>query len=278
MVYFLTALYYEAKDIIEHYKMKRVMKITKFQVFKGKNELLIISGTSGLKAAVATTYLLDHFEYDENDILVNIGICGAAKKGVFKGEIFLCNKLIDNISKKAFYPDMLFKHPFSEGTLESFSEVESCDIDDNIEADIVDQEGAFVYETASMFLKPQNIHIIKIVSDILNPDFATPQSIDQLVKDKMPRVYEWLDERIKVQIQAGDNIISLEESYTLKTLSENMKLTSAMNVELKKLSKQYKIRNGYIFNVINEYRNSKCKSKSEGKKIFGELKEKLMEL
>lgn len=277
MVYFLTALYYEAKDILEHYKMKKVMKVTKFQVFKGENELLIISGTSGIKAIVAATYLLNHFEYNEDDIFVNVGICGAAKEKICKGEVFLCDKLIDNFSKKAFYPDMLFKHPFKEGTLESFSEVVNKTMKQNIDVDIVDQEGAFVYETASMFLKPQNIYIIKIVSDILNPGSVTPKLIEDLMADNMPKVYAWLEERTKVESD-NEDIISIEEYKILKALSEKIRLTSAMNMEFIKLSKQYKIRNGYVLDAINEYRNFQCKSKNEGKRIFEELKERLMEL
>lgn len=65
---------------------------------------------------------------------------------------------------------MLFKHPFREGSLKSFPEVIYSDKTVNIEADIADQEGPFVYETAAMFLKPHNIHIIKIVSDLLKAE------------------------------------------------------------------------------------------------------------
>lgn len=277
MIYFLTALYYEAKDIIEHYKMKKVMEATKFQVFKGENELLVISGTSSIKAVVAATYLLSSFEYNENDIFVNVGICGAAPEKSRRGDIFLCSKLIDNFSKRAFYPDMLFKHPFKEGTLESFSEVVDGAVKHNVGVHIVDQEGAFAYEAAAMFLKPENIYIIKIVSDVLNPGSVTPQLVENLMADNMPKVYAWLEERTKLKF-ADEDVMSQEEYKILKALCHKMKLTSAMNSELGKLSRQYKIRNGHIIDLINEYRNFQCESKIEGKKAFGELKEKLMEL
>lgn len=276
MVYFLTALYYEAKDIIEHYKMKKIMEVTKFQVFKGENELLIISGVGGLKAIVSATYLLTNFKYKENDIFVNVGICGASKDKASIGEVFLCNKLIDNFSKKAFYPDMLFKHPFREGTLQSFPKIINGTVDESIQSDIVDQEGAFLYQTVSMFLKPQNIYTIKIVSDNLNTNSVTPKLIESLMADNMPKVYCWLEERTKLNFYNKD-IISIEEYKILQDLCENMKFTFSMSIQLKKLFKQYKIRKGYIIDVINKYRNYECKSKIEGKKIFGELKERLME-
>lgn len=277
MIYFLTALYYEAKDIISHYKMKKVMKATKFQVFQGENELLIISGTSTIKAIVAATYLLNYFECNENDIFINLGICGAAKNNSYKGEIFLCNKLIDSYSKKTFYPDMLFRHPFNEGSLESFSQVIDEKKRQNINADIVDQEGAFVYQAVLVFFKPDNIHIIKIVSDLLNPDSVTPQEIEKLMSDNMTKVYTWLEDRTKIEFE-NEDIINIEEYNILKLLSEKMKLTSAMNIEIEKLSRQYKIRNGHFIDIIKEYTKFQYESKNEGKRTFGKLKNRLMEL
>lgn len=277
MIYFLTALYYEAKDIISHYKMKKVIKSTRFQVFKGNNELLIISGTSPMKAVVAATYLLNCFEYNEDDIFVNLGTCGSVTNNFCKGEVFLCNKLINSYSKRTFYPDMLFEHHFKEAALESFSQVIDKDIRQNINADIVDEEGAFVYEAASMFLKPHNIHIIKIVSDILNPGSVKADEIEELMLDNMPKIYAWLEDRTKVKFQNKD-IITKEECDVLRILSEKVKLTCAMNIQLEKLSRQYKIRNGHVIDIIKKYTKLQCQSKNEGKRIFGQLKTTLMEL
>lgn len=277
MIYFLTALYYEAEDIISHYRMKKVMEASKFQVFKGENELLVVSGTSGIKAVVAATYLLNNFKYNEDDIFVNVGICGAVNSDFSEGEIILCNKLIDSFSKKAFYPDILFRHSFNEGTLESFACTVGKDTKQNIDADIVDEEGTFVYEAVSMFLKPHNIHVIKIVSDILSPGSVTPAKIKDIMAGSLPEIYHWLEGRTSVELQHED-VISAEEYGMLNVLVEKMKLTTAMNRELEKLSRQYKIRNGHIIDVISEYTKYQCKSKNEGKKSFGELRYKLMEL
>lgn len=276
MTYFLTALYYEAEDIIAHYKMKKVMEAAKFQVFKGENEVLIISGTDALKAVVAATYVMDMIKYSENDIFINIGICGAYRN-FSEGEVVLCNKLVDSFAKRSFYPDMIFKHPFREGTLESFPEIIYSGKAVNIEADIVDQEGAFVYETAAMFLKPHNIHIIKIVSDLLKPDTVTPQKIKMLIAKSMPEIYAWLELRSNVKIE-NRQIIDDDEAVFLRLISKKLHLTAAMNIDFEKLSKQYKVRNGHIIDALKEYAGLKCESKNEGKKIFGQIRNRLMEL
>lgn len=276
MTFFLTALYYEAEDIISHYNMKKVMEAAKFQTFKSENEVLVISGTGALKAAVAATYMLNLFKYDENDVFVNIGTCGA-REDSSEGKIFMCNKFIDSFTKKSFYPDMLFKHPFSEGVLESFPKVMSENNELNEEYDIADQEGTFVYETASMFLKPHNIHIIKIVSDILKPEAVTPQKIKMLVKQSMPQIYEWLELRTGIKLE-DEQVIDEEELSALRVLSERLHFTAAMNTEFEKLAKQYKVRNGHIIDVIREYAELNCKSKNEGKRIFEQIKNRLMEL
>lgn len=277
MTYFLTALYCEAKDIISYYKMKKDTNASKFQVFRSENEMLIISGVGGIKAVVAATYLLNRFGYDEDDLFVNIGICGSAKDKFEIGEIILCNKLIDSCSKRSFYPDILFKHPFKEGSLQSFSNVIGEENRHEISSDIVDEEGAFLYQAVSMFLKPHNIHIIKIVSDILDPVSILSQKIENIMEKEMAEVYTWLETRTAVKNNI-EKIISLEEYKILNVLSKKMKLTTAMNIELEKLSKQYKVRNGHIIDIIREFAKIQCESKSEGKRVFGELKQRLMEL
>ncbi|WP_234122053.1 5'-methylthioadenosine/S-adenosylhomocysteine nucleosidase family protein [Clostridium hydrogenum] len=277
MTYFLTALYYEAKGIISHYKMKKVVEAIKFQVFKGDNEMLIIAGTGGIKAVVATAYLLNCFGYKENDMLINLGICGAVKNNFDIGEVVLCNKLIDDFSNRSFYPDILFKHPFKEGSLQSLKGVMGQANKEQIEGDIIDEEGAFVYQVASMFLKPHNIHIIKIVSDVLNPTSVTKEKIQSLMEMKMPQIFNWLENRTAVKTEVS-NIISLDEYKLLSVLTTKMKLTTAMNMELEKLFKQYKVRNGHVMDVVRGFAKIQCESKNEGKRVFGELKQRLMEL
>lgn len=277
MTYFLTALYYEAESIISQYKMKKVMEAAKFQAFKGQDEVLVISGIGALKSVVAATYLLDFFKYKENDIFINIGVCGGNREGCAEGDVFLCNKLIDSYNNKTFYPDILFKHPFKEGTLESFSETADSETVKNIKFDVADQEGTFVYEAVSMFLKPHNIHIIKIVSDILNPEEVTPEKIKKLMEGNLPQIYSWVEKRENIEAEE-EEVINKEEKGILMLLSENLHLTSAMNRELFKLSKQYKVRNGKFMDIINEYTEIKCQAKNEGKRIFGQIKNRLMEL
>ncbi|WP_373899773.1 hypothetical protein ACER0A_000865 [Haloimpatiens sp. FM7315] len=277
MVYFLTALYCEGKDIIEHYKMKKIMEATKFQVFKGEDEILAISGTSAVNAIAATTYLLTKFKYGENDIFVNVGLSGCFKEEVTKGSVFLCNKLINGFSKRAFYPDMLFRHPFKEGSLESFAKIVDKSEKLRNETDMVDMEGAFFYEAASMFISPQNIYVIKIVSDNLNPRSVTKELVYNLMKQNMPKVYAWLRDRREFKVYSKE-ILNSKENKILENLSYNLRLTTTMKYQLKKLCKQYKIRNGQVVSKVREYSLLKCKSKIEGKRAFGELKEKLMEL
>lgn len=75
--------------------MKKVMEATKFQIFKGENKLLVISGTGRIKAVVAATYLLTSFEYNENNIFINVGICGAVKERACMAEVFLCKEMFN---------------------------------------------------------------------------------------------------------------------------------------------------------------------------------------
>jgi nucleoside phosphorylase len=273
MIYFLTAMYYEAEPIISYYKMKKVMEAKKFQVFKAIDKLLIISGVGSLKASVAVTYILNSFNYKEDDIFINIGICGAVNENLCEGQVIMCNKVLDSYANKTLYPDMLLKHPFSEGTLHSFPKA----VMEKVEGDIVDMEGAFFFQTAVMFLKPHNIHIIKIVSDFLKPESVNSNNIKSLLKRSMPEVLLWIDS-ISEEKYDKKNIFTSDEVCILDLLVQNLKLTTSMKIELSKLCKHYKLRNRQLLEKLKSYAEFKCKSKMEGKKIFGQLRQELMEL
>ena len=58
--------------------------------------------------AVISTYLLGNKKINSSDFIINIGLCGTTNRNLNIGETFLCNKIIDNDSKKTYFSDILF--------------------------------------------------------------------------------------------------------------------------------------------------------------------------
>ncbi|MCD7979267.1 MAG: spore photoproduct lyase, partial [Fusobacterium sp.] len=237
MIYIAVALTVEAKPLITYFKLKKDNEIKKYQVFKNEEITLIITGSGIMQGAIAVTYVLGNLDIGEEDIFVNLGICGAVKDSFSIGDIILCNKIINNCSKKNFYPDMLFKHKFKEGTLETFFQVVDERMEkEKIKGEIVDMEGAGVCEAASLFFSQHQINIIKIVSDYLNTSKITAEKVMELVENKINKIADWLVERKKFNV-GNKEIFTLKEKESIKKIEENLRLTESMYYEFLELIK-----------------------------------------
>lgn len=277
MIYIAVALTVEAKPLITYFKLKKDNEIKKYQVFKNEEITLIITGSGIMQGAIAVTYVLGNLDIGEEDIFVNLGICGAVKDSFSIGDIILCNKIINNCSKKNFYPDMLFKHKFKEGTLETFFQVVDEKMEkEKIKGEIVDMEGAGVCEAASLFFSQHQINIIKIVSDYLNTSKITAEKVMELVENKINKIANWLVERKKFNV-GNKEIFTLKEKESIKKIEENLRLTESMYYEFLELIKYYKIQNKSIENIILKYSDIKIKDKREGKITFERIRKEIIE-
>ena len=278
MIYIAVALTVEAKPLITYFKLKKDNEIKKYQVFKNEEIILMITGSGMLQGAIAVTYVLSNLDIGEEDIFVNLGICGAVKTNISIGDIILCNKIINNSSKKNFYPDMLFKHKFREGTLETFFHVVDKRIElDKIQGEIVDMEGAGICEAASLFFSQHQINVIKIVSDYLSTSEITPEKVMELIENKIDKIAKWLEERKKFYV-GNKEIFTFEEKENIKKIEENLKLTESMHYEFIELMQYYKIQNKSIENIILKYSDIKIKDKREGKINFERIRKEIIEL
>ena len=163
MLYIVTALYIEAKPLISLFNLKKDNSYTKFQVFSNEDVKLIISGTGKVKSATALTYLISKEDIKKNDYIVNIGFA-ASNKNSQLGDIVYVSKIQNAYSDFDFYPEMIYKHNFLEGSLTTFDSI----IEKKIEnTEYIDMEAYGFFQTASIFFKKDKIMVLKIVSDIL---------------------------------------------------------------------------------------------------------------
>ena len=79
MLYIITALKSEAQAFVDKYKLSK-SKLAGFILFSNENIFLIVSGMGILNARLATQTLINQYDITDEDIYLNIGICGASKK------------------------------------------------------------------------------------------------------------------------------------------------------------------------------------------------------
>lgn len=202
MIYIVSALYIEAKFFIEKFNLKKNNSLNEFQIFENKKIKLIISGVGRVKSAIALTYLSTKFNIKENDFIFNIGFCGSLDKDKNLADIILVSKIESAYNLKKFYPDMLYKHNFYEGTLKTFDTIvenyniqikDGTSVFQNFKKDseikinndynviyissqkelqnsYIDMEAYGFFEAASVFFRKDKIIVLKVVSDILTVD------------------------------------------------------------------------------------------------------------
>ncbi|MEX6519590.1 spore photoproduct lyase family protein [Fusobacterium animalis] len=272
MLYIVTALYIEAKPLISLFNLKKDNTYTKFQVFSNGNIKLIISGTGKIKSATALTYLISNKDIKKNDYIINIGFIASSNNNSQLGEIVYISKIQNAYSDTTFYPEMIYKHNFLEGSLTTFDKIIEKKIE-NVE--YIDMEAYGFFQTASIFFKKDKIIVLKIISDILKEKLEDRILIDfkdeNLFNESYKKIYDFLLEFINIPTDNENNFNNNEQDLIKKVL-ENLKLSDTMTYEFFNILKYLKIKYGNI-DILKKYENIEVNSKVQGKKIFEEIKE-----
>lgn len=203
MITIYCALYAEAQYLIQHYELKKATESRHFQIFFNEKWKirLVITGVGKLNATVAMAEISTIYPPAEEDLMVNYGSCAAEgmlmpEEGeggggacVSLGSIIMVNKLTDAESGRTFYPDMIYRHPFTEGEVKTSVHVYTADegtrdeeqmkmeaagqTAQNEEAmkaeaaapTVHDMEAAAFYEAANFYYGPHQMIFLKVVTD-----------------------------------------------------------------------------------------------------------------
>ena len=272
MLYIVTALYIEAKPLISLFNLKKDNTYTKFQVFSNENIKLIISGTGKIKSATALTYLISNKDIKENEYIINIGFIASLNNNSQLGDIVYISKIQNAYSDTTFYPEIIYKHNFLEGSLTTFDKI----IDNKIEnIEYIDMEAYGFFQTASIFFKKDKIIVLKIISDILKENVKDRILFDfeddNLFNESYKKIYDFLLKFVNIPTDSRNNFNNSEQDLIKKVL-ENLKLSDTMTYEFFNILKYLKIKYGNI-DILKKYENIEVNSKVQGKKIFEEIKE-----
>ena len=267
MLYLQTALFYEGKPYIDKYRLRKIQAHGGFQLFEGDNARLIVSGPGPVNAAAAAAHMLTRYSAGLTDMFVNIGSAGSAVFTI--GDIILCHKIVNTFTGKALYPDMMYKHPFQEGTLSSVGAEGQLS-----GYDLIDMEGAFACGAAQSFLPSAQIHCVKVISDNLQPGAVTPDELLKLMSDTSVAISGWLDELPGSDRPACP--FTDEEGRLMELVGGQLHMSFAMIKRLQKLCGQAKARGLDLIEILSEYSDI-ITQKNEGKKVFTELTARLCE-
>ena len=301
MLIIAAALYSEAKPFIDYLALKKDTSCHHCQVFRNKDTALYLTGTGPMNAAIKSAVFLATEPVADTDYFLNIGVCGAAtekeRNNILLGTPVLCNKIIEHASGNTYYPDVLYKHPFQEGTVISSYQFMTWEMVNAYFKDIspplrntglssmffADMESSALYQSVSCFFKLNRMFFIKVVSDYISPAAAeqrlvASEDVSNLLKEQVGNILNWLED-IMASTPGRPAEFSEDELHYLTALSEDFKFSVTMANELKQYLRYYKLQKGEFIpftEILRENIPRSVKSKAEGKKYLDYFKKNLL--
>lgn len=274
MIYIFSAFYAEAKNIIDHYGLKKEKspERVRFDVFTNDSIRLVITGVGEINAAAAVSNIGGAYGISPDDEILNVG-CGAGfSSDICLGSIFLGNKLTEQMTGRTFYPDMLMKANFRECEIVTVARV----LNEGSDSVVYDMEAAAVYQAAAFFVGPHRMHFIKLVSDAGERiDQSKITELFALQEDKICGYIDRLLSACADKAQMDDT----QSSWNMDRLICDMRCSKVMGDQLAQLIKYCRLSGIDYKAVLDEYYTNgllPCESKREGKKCLFELKQRLL--
>lgn len=309
MVYIFTALYCEAQIFIRQFNLSKNPENTWFQVFQNEEAhiLLTVTGVGEIAAAAAVSSICSIYRPTQADLLLNVGICAHTDK---KDGIFLCSQIIEQATGKTFYPDMLYRHDFSEGTIvtgmlpwnskkdddrfsadmpaENLCHVEPDTsvrnlydtVPDTLVGNLYDMEAAAVYQAGIHFFAPHQMIFLKIVSDNGKAAEVSKEQALLLMENYQDSIIDFIMQiaAITQKNSCRKSELCADEERLFETFCADLHCSKAMRDSMRQYIRYLALSGTDYISMIRELYEKKllpCKDKKEGKQRFEEFKRRL---
>ncbi len=179
MLYIITALKPEAQAFVDRYKLKK-NNLDSFTIFSNDNMKLIISGLGVYNATMATQTFINNYDIDDEDIYINVGICGA-------NENYEIGTLLE-ISSINYNNQKYFLNNYEKKNITCLDKESDEDI-----YEIVDMESYGFYDATNLSTAIKNIHMFKVVSDHFEPKKVTKEITKSLIFKKLQEIMKRIE-------------------------------------------------------------------------------------
>ncbi len=160
-----TALFNEAKPLIEHFKMQCLQK-RPYRIYAKNNIMLTVSGMG----AKNSLHVEDVFERFEIDRAINIGIAGCKNENIELGSLFCVNQKLDDIE---FTDITSVSKPLGDKS--------------RLKTTLVDMESKTFLDVCEKRLDAKSIFVFKVVSDYLDTTIPTKEFVENLMKNSIKK-------------------------------------------------------------------------------------------
>ena len=285
MVYIFTALYCEAHIFIRQFNLIKNQERTWYQEFYNETAgiRLAVTGVGEIAAAAVVSSVCSLYRPTQDDLLFNVGICAHTTND----GIFLCNQIIEKATGKTFYPDMLYRHNFKEGTIVTGMLPWIADHDNTqmtvpaLTDNLYDMEAAAVYQAGIHFFGPHQMIFLKIVSDRGVLEAVSKEQISLLMETYQQRIFDYIELLSTISLKSRNckAYLSPETVNLIKTFCADLHCTKAMQDSMNQFIRYLTLSDIDYVSIIYDMYEKKllpCKDKKEGKQRFEEFKRNLL--
>ncbi|NLO37564.1 MAG: hypothetical protein GX112_14620 [Clostridiaceae bacterium] len=231
MLVWIVALLAEARPVIEANKMKRDMTARAFPLYRGADQMLVVSGTGKLRAAMAVAYLFGACpEQLQDAFLVNFGCCGTDLKAIEPGCLVLAGRVTDLDTGRDYYPDFQQALGLDPVHLRCASTPVRQNGPEN--GAWYDMESAGFCEAAARFVSADRLLVLKIVSDHLDTPKLDAAVLSRQIKDQWPAIAQICQAFRQRPAGTGPTGYLPEQQAQLSSVAETLRLTATFRRQL----------------------------------------------
>lgn len=270
-VLIITALQSEARPFVDHYGLKKETLQRGLFIFEGEK---ISCFTTGVGPRNVKKRLSSLFKMNEHSrsILVNVGIAGGRKDNTDIGKMYSVNKIMDEVSGRTWFPEMLIKTGLQEMPLTTVVKGVSNG-GEHIEG-LVDMEGAAIFDIGVQHMNVHQMHFIKVVSDHMDVVLDSPDHVEKLIEGQMPKLIETIELLQKSEL-VKHPLLDEQNGSLVEQLNEQLKFTETQGHQLKERVEAFIALNSNDLSFLKPFLKIDVNTTAEREKTIKEIHESL---
>lgn len=219
-----------------------------------------------------------------------------AERSELIGQWFIGNQLVDGDTKRTYYPDILYRHPFAEEGIETVSIVRRPDemkqmirmdasvnggqkSGSSLKIRLCDMEAVGVYQAAVRFVGQHQMAFLKVVSDAGVDKHMTAEDLQHFFADSAEKICTWIEDVRTLSRSWKVEKVGAKEQEILQLLCDQTHASVTMRLQMEQLLRYCTLANIPYEEMIRGDLAEQmlcCRDRKEGKAYFEQLKERLL--
>lgn len=296
MITYITALYPEAKPLIQALALKQKSTENHYSLFEGENCRLLVTGSGMMAAATSVARHFSLYPAAPKDIVINLSIAGYVPEDTsvaFRnsgciqnpnyGNLFLVTKITEQMTGRTFYPDILYKNEFHKLPLTTVA-TPCSNASLFAPNSLVDMEASALYQALLPHVSPERMFFFKVVSDVLGSEYdtqgITAEQTYNLITTHVSKISSFAEHLSDVLSAAffRNNAFTEEELALIQQIYAILPLTESTHREVQRLFRYVKLTGTDLAPLLQEFLLNFPDTAVRGKKQAAPYLKQLTEL